>query len=409
MMARRTLLVTYIATYLLALAAIIRTLAVFGDEFWTIIPLLGSYLLLLVLEPLYIRKHCRLTYIYLLVQTALICLLAYLTGIVDFWASLFAPLVVQVMHSFTRRSGFLVTGLFTLITAAFLVLGMGFQTALPLILVYAVMYYLLAAFIAIILEAIAARREAERQRIELEQGAEQRARVEEALRKSEMEKAVAAERNRLARELHDSVTQSLYSLTLLAAAGERMIQAQNLEQIAGNQARLGEIAQQALQEMRLLVYELRPLALESEGLIGALEQRLESVERRAGITARVFVEGEVELEPHLEEELYGIAQEALNNALKHARASEVVLSVRVNEESVILEVADNGQGFEPAAARDRGGLGLISMQERADTIGGQLVLDSAPGQGTTVTVTVRATHEFRRDLASSLRNLETLR
>jgi signal transduction histidine kinase len=193
----------------------------------------------------------------------------------------------------------------------------------------------------------------------------------------------------LARELHDSVTQSLYSLTLLAEAGQRMIQVGDLPQIAGNQTRLGEIAQQALQEMRLLVYELRPLALESEGLVGALEQRLETVERRAGIKARVLVEGEIQLAPDLEEELYGIAQEALNNALKHAKASEVVLSVRVTEGSVALEVADDGQAFDLPDVHDKGGLGLISMRERADKIGGQLEIDSAPGAGTRVRISVQ--------------------
>jgi signal transduction histidine kinase len=231
----------------------------------------------------------------------------------------------------------------------------------------------------------------EQRTAQLRQEIGQRVQVEEALRKSEMEKAVAAERNRLARELHDSVTQSLYSLTLLAVAGQRMIQAQDLQQIAGNQARLGEIAQHALQEMRLLVYELRPLALESEGLIGALEQRLETVERRAGVQARVLVEGKVELAAGLEEELYRVAQEALNNALKHAGASQVVLSVRVAEGSVTLEVADNGRGFDLADIHDKGGLGLISMQERADKIGGQLTVHSAPGEGTRVTITVPLT------------------
>jgi signal transduction histidine kinase len=324
-----------------------------------------------------------------LVQTAIICTLSLITPSVDFWAALFCPLVVQVMHNFPQRTGFLITGIFTVIASVFLLLGLGLEVGLPLILVYGVVYFLLAAFIAIILEAVAARRESQKRQAELQQAVEQRAEVEEALHKSEMEKAVTAERNRLARELHDSVTQSLYSLTLLAVAGQRMIQAEDLQQIAGNQARLGEIAQQALQEMRLLVYELRPLALESEGLIGALEQRLETVERRAGIQARVRVEGEVELAPDLEEELYGVAQEALNNALKHARASQVVLSVRAAEGSVVLEVADDGQGFDPVEVRDTGGLGLISMQERADKIGGQLSVDSAPGEGTRVKMSVQ--------------------
>ena len=366
---------------------IIRYVVRFRDyRFWSIALLVG-YVILLFSEPLFIRRRRLLTHIYLFVQVAIICTFSLITPAVDFWTSLFLPLVVQVMLDFTLRTGFLITGIFTVIMAILMLLGPGPEVGLPLIFLNGVGYFLFAAFIAIIREAEAAREESQKRQAELQQEVEQRVQVEEALRKSEMEKAVAGERNRLARELHDSVTQSLYSLTLLAAAGQRMIQAEDLQQIAGNQTRLGEIAQQALQEMRLLVYELRPLALESEGLIGALEQRLETVERRAGIQARVLVEGEVELTPDLEEELYRVAQEALNNALKHAGATQVVLSVRATEESVVLEVADDGQGFDPAETHDAGGLGLIGMQERADKIGGQLTIHSAPGEGTRVCVT----------------------
>jgi signal transduction histidine kinase len=384
-MAHRTLLVTYIATYLLAVGSIIRYLPLIGeDRLWPFAILVGGYLILLLLEPLYIRRHRVLTYISLLVQSAIICTVSVVAPAADFWAVLFCPLVVQVMHNFPQRTGFLITGVFTAITSVFLLWGLGLEVGLPLILVFAVIYFLLAAFIAIILEAVAARDESQKQQAELQAAHRQlqtyTARAEEL--------AVLQERNRLARELHDSVTQSLYSLTLLAEAGQRMIRAEDLQQIAGNQTRLGQIAQQALQEMRLLVYELRPLALKSEGLVGALEQRLETVERRAGIQARVLVEGEVDLAPGLEEELYGIAQEALNNALKHARASKIVLSVRMVDKSVILEVADDGQGFDQAEVQVKGGLGLISMQERAEKIGGQLDIDSAPGEGTRVSVKV---------------------
>jgi signal transduction histidine kinase len=384
-MAHRTLLVTYIATYLLAVGSIIRYLPLMGeDRLWPFAILVGGYLVLLLLEPLYIRRHRVLTYISLLVQSAIICTVSVVAPAADFWAVLFCPLVVQVMHNFPQRTGFLITGVFTAITSVFLLWGLGLEVGLPLILVFAVIYFLLAAFIAIILEAVAARDESQKQQAELQAAHRQlqtyTARAEEL--------AVLQERNRLARELHDSVTQSLYSLTLLAEAGQRMIRAEDLQQIAGNQTRLGQIAQQALQEMRLLVYELRPLALKSEGLVGALEQRLETVERRAGIQARVLVEGEVDLAPGLEEELYGIAQEALNNALKHARASKIVLSVRMVDKSVILEVADDGQGFDQAEVQVKGGLGLISMQERAEKIGGQLDIDSAPGEGTRVSVKV---------------------
>jgi signal transduction histidine kinase len=394
-MARRALVVTYIASYLLVVGAIIRYVVRFSDYRFSSIALLSGYLILLFTEPLLIRRGRLLTYIYLFAQTAIICTLAITSPTVDYWTALFFPLVVQVMLKFPQRTGFLVTGIFTVAMAILMLLGPGPEMGLPLIFLNGVGYFLFAAFIAMIREAEAAREESQKRQAELQQEVEQRVQVEEALRKSETEKAVAAERSRLARELHDSVTQSLYSLTLLAVAGQRMIQAGDLRQIAGNQARLGEIAQQALQEMRLLVYELRPFALESEGLIGALEQRLETVERRAGIRARVLVvgdarqgKGEVELAPDLEEELYRIAQEALNNELKHAAASQVVLSVRVAEGSVVLEVADDGQGFDVADMHDTGGLGLISMQERAVKIGGQLTVRSAPGEGTRVQVVV---------------------
>jgi signal transduction histidine kinase/ligand-binding sensor domain-containing protein len=206
------------------------------------------------------------------------------------------------------------------------------------------------------------------------------------LRTQAEEAAVVAERNRLARDMHDSVTQSLFSLTLLAEAGERMIQARDMEQIEDNQALLSEIARRALQEMRLMVYELRPRALKELGLRGAVEQRLEAVERRAGMDARLVVEGEWDLPPDVEEELYGITQEALNNALKHANASSVTVTIRAQDRTVALEVQDDGHGFNPQAITGRGGLGLVSMRERAEKIGGTLTIRSTPGEGTRVQV-----------------------
>lgn len=217
--------------------------------------------------------------------------------------------------------------------------------------------------------------------------------------------AVIKERQRLARELHDSVTQSLYSLTLLAEAGRRLMGSGDTERVKAYLGRLGETAQQALKEMRLLVYELRPMALETEGLVGALQQRLDAVEKRAGVQARLLVEvGAQSVEPlhlpaPLEEGLYRIAQEALNNALKHAAANAVVVRIHAEDDCVQLEVTDNGKGFDVAAVRDQGGLGLVSMRERAERLGGVLTILSAPGEGTTVRVNVgtrRDSEELRR-------------
>jgi len=208
------------------------------------------------------------------------------------------------------------------------------------------------------------------------------------LRSQASQVAVVAERERLARELHDSVTQSLYSLTLLAEASQRMVGAGDLEPVREYTARLGEIAQQALREMRLLVYQLRPLVLKREGLVGALQQRLDAVEKRAGVDARLLVEGPIELPAEIEDGLYRIAQEALNNALKHAVPTSVTVRIRANGEGVALEVRDDGRGFDPEEVRDAGGMGLANMRDRAERLGGDLVLLSAPGEGTTVKVSL---------------------
>lgn len=200
--------------------------------------------------------------------------------------------------------------------------------------------------------------------------------------------AIMTERSRLARELHDSVTQSLYSMTLLSEGWRRMAVRGELLQVDERLAELGELSRQALKEMRLLVHELLPPALEKEGLLGALYQRLAAVEKRAGIDARLVVEEVIELPARLEAALYRIAQEALNNALKHATATTVTVSLRRADEQIMLEISDNGKGFAVEAATDQGGLGLGTMRERAEQLGGTLTIQAAPGQGATVRVQV---------------------
>ena len=208
------------------------------------------------------------------------------------------------------------------------------------------------------------------------------------LRRQAEHAAVMEERERLARELHDSVTQSLYSLTLLAGGGRRMANAGTLTDVADYFTDLGEIAQQALKEMRLLVYELRPAILEREGLVGALQQRLDSVEGRAGVEARLLVEEMIQLPPTVEEDLYRIAQEALNNALKHAAATSVTVRIYADQDQLVMEVIDDGKGFTPEALSDMGGMGLVSIRQRAERLGGRLKVMSAPEDGTTVQVRV---------------------
>lgn len=213
--------------------------------------------------------------------------------------------------------------------------------------------------------------------------------IENAKLYQQAQKAAATEeRHRLARELHDSITQSLYSLTFFAEASRRLAEAGDLAGAVPRLARIGEITQGALKEMRLLVYELRSPMLEKQGLAGILQHRLDAVEKRAGVEARLLVDGVVELPPSAEEGLYRIAQEALNNALKHASATSVTVLIRANNERVELEVMDNGCGFNPSLSRASGGIGLASMQERVDALGGVLTIHSIPGEGTQVKVSL---------------------
>jgi signal transduction histidine kinase/ligand-binding sensor domain-containing protein len=224
---------------------------------------------------------------------------------------------------------------------------------------------------------------------ELQQEVKQRLQAEEALRKSETEKAVAAERSRLARDLHDSVTQSIYSSTLMAEAGQRHAAGGDVEQARTTFRRLGQITQQALKEMRLLVYELRPLALEQVGLVAALQGRLDAVERRAGIDARLVVDERLMIDPDCEAALYYLAHEALNNALKHASPERVEVRIEMHEPSNChLKIHDDGIGFDPVQAEESGGMGLVSMRERVAGLNGTFVLKSAPGEGTTITITL---------------------
>ena len=203
--------------------------------------------------------------------------------------------------------------------------------------------------------------------------------------------AAAAERNRLARELHDSVTQSLYSVTLYAEAAARLLTNGQHVPAADHLRELRDTAQEALREMRLLIFELRPPELEKVGLAAALQARLKAVEGRGGIQVEFQVEGErlAERVPiNVQNELYYITQEALNNVLRHAKAQQVQVHVRFLETAACVEISDDGIGFEPAAVHEKGGLGLAGMKERAQKIGGVLQLESEPGQGAKVKVTV---------------------
>jgi signal transduction histidine kinase/HAMP domain-containing protein len=201
------------------------------------------------------------------------------------------------------------------------------------------------------------------------------------------ETAAQQERRRLARDLHDSVTQSIHSLVLSADTASHLLKQGRFAPLEKFLGQLAESARQALKEMRLLLYELRFAPLEQMDLLEVLQTRLEAVEQRAGIEAELIVDGPADWPRAWEEDLYCIAMEALNNALRHARASQVSVHIRGGGSGAVLEVADNGLGFDPQQ-RSVGGMGLRSMAERVCRLGGELTVDSAPGRGTRIGVRI---------------------
>lgn len=198
--------------------------------------------------------------------------------------------------------------------------------------------------------------------------------------------AVLEERARLARDLHDSVTQSLYSATLFAEGGRSLLQQNRISEVDHYLVQLQLITRQALKEMRLLVFELRSSVLAGTGLADALQLRLEAVEERSGVQTHFEINNLPNLPPRLEENIYRIAIEALNNILKHANASQVQVHLTCTDNLLELMIGDDGNGFDPQIGKLSAGMGLTSMRERAHQIGGDLKITSQPGTGTVITL-----------------------
>ncbi len=204
------------------------------------------------------------------------------------------------------------------------------------------------------------------------------------LRQMMRQAAVLEERERVARELHDAVTQTVYSAGLFAEAARESARAGDLAAVGRHTETVIQRVSQALREMRLLLFELRADTLAQHGLAAALRDRLQSVEERANIATRFSVAGVGELPPALEEAFYRVALEALNNALHHSRAGHVSVMLRVAGGELVLVVRDDGVGFRRRDAAAGGGMGLESMARRMDKIGGRLRIVSRPGYGTRV-------------------------
>ncbi len=201
--------------------------------------------------------------------------------------------------------------------------------------------------------------------------------------------ATLEERNRLARELHDSVTQAIYSVNLYADAANLALTKRKYETAFQHIQEVRNMAREAMLDMRLLIFELRAPLLEEEGLVTAIQARLDAVEARSGLQAVLQVEGHRQLPAFIESEIYRVAQEAITNVTKHAKATQVDVTLRFNADQFTLEVCDDGIGFDPEVALKGGGFGLKSIIERVDKLNGDLTLERQAKSGVRLLVELK--------------------
>jgi len=352
-------------------------------EKFTAAPLI-VYLVGLVSQRVLERRADWSVQPYFVLQTALILAMMLLNPGLDYFAILFFPLTTQAISALPRNIAYRWVAVFIVVTSVGMMATLDWPEGIALALLYASGFVFFASYAAVTKRAQTAQAESQQLYSALQEAyrrLEEYAGQVEAL-------AVVEERNRLARDLHDSVTQALYGLTLSAEAAARQIAAGDVDAAAAQMREVQQTATQAQKEIRLLIYELRPPVLEEEGLAAALQERLRSVEGRVGVATSLAVEGDGRLSPTVEAELDRITQEALNNALKHAQAHQIAVQLRQDEQIVALEIVDDGIGFDLGTTWSRGGLGLRGMAERAARLGGQLAIDSRPGKGTRVRVEV---------------------
>jgi len=211
------------------------------------------------------------------------------------------------------------------------------------------------------------------------------------------------ERRRMAREIHDGPAQSLANLVLRTEIAERMLDTKDLELVRSELVDLKSQIRSGLGEIRKIIFNLRPMALDDLGLVPTLRKFVQDFEERTSIRSVFETSGrEKRISTALEAAMFRLVQEAFNNSFKHAEASYMSLDIAYLEETIRMVIKDNGKGFHTdlaeAQAKKSAKFGLMGMKERVDLLMGEIEIDSAIGQGTTITIQVPIKAEVRKEL-----------
>ena len=363
-------------------AVLLRSVLVYQNTpmLGRVLGLLAAWLALFLSESYISAKWSGYITLYLALQAGLVGAMLLTRGYADFFAVLFAILSMQMMQRYSPRVGAVWIGLFAVLTGLTLVQVYGIAQAIAFALIHTGLNAILASFALAAQRAQAAHDRDQALAQELEQTNLQL----QAYSKQLEQLAVTRERHRLARELHDSVTQTVFSMTLTTQSALLLLD-RDPSRVGAQLDRLNQLAQSALSEMQVLISELRPKKVAEGGLAVALRRHPAERHLPENLAVSLEVEGEQPLEPSEEQGLFRIAQEALNNIVKHAQASEAHIRLHLAE-PVWIEIHDQGQGFDLPQGRDSGRVGLVSMRERAAEIGWTLQVITSPGAGTRVRV-----------------------
>ncbi len=385
-MARHRTLVTYLVAYLFAIGTVVRYVVIYtgGPLLWPVTVLVAVFLALFAIEPWLSRRSRLYTHLYLALQTGIAVALALIPPNVDYFALLLIPLGLQAMHAFQPRMGFRWIGVFVVVMAALMFYGQELGKALAFALTFTTLLLLLGSYSVVARQAEIARQKSRGLLDELQTAHRQ---LQRYVVQAESV-AVTRERERVARNLHDSVTQTLFTMTLTTEAA-RLLFDQDPARAVPQLDKLQVLARSALAEMSELISALQPATITQQGLIPALAYHVAVLKQQRGLNVTLDTIGEPHLPPEQTERLFRVIQEALTNVVKHARTDQASVAMRFEEHQATVQIEDKGKGFILGDTHaEAGHIGLSTMRERVEMMGGTLTIDSSPGRGTRVAVEI---------------------
>jgi signal transduction histidine kinase len=359
-------------------------------ERWLVIGLLVLYLLLFTAARFVSRRFSTFLYPYFVIQMVITVILNLVIpsydGPQDYFIMLIFPLCIQAMWRLPQKIGTIWCGFFAVTCGASMIIyyqmyegsweGIGYGLA------YVAAAIMISVFSSVTLRAEEARNQSLALNAELEAANQKLKEYAQQVEKL----AAAQERTRLARDLHDSVSQTIFSMTLTAQAASILLES-DPKRVAAQLEHLQALAKNAMAEMRALIQQLRPEAPGRDGLAASLRHHVEERKLRDGLAVELNIRGERRLPIRIEEGLFRVVQESLNNVVKHAKVNTARVTLDLEQNPIEVCIEDHGAGFDPAPGQTEiGHLGLAGMVERVQALGGRLEIESKPGAGTCIRV-----------------------